>query len=104
VFRGAMGGSMYVRVKRGDQTVFLHCQGSESLRSIKARTGEVLGVSADDMKLFAGDKELNDDTTIGGAEIKNDAVIVWVKRTEGESQCACLVACGLAPALARTTN
>jgi hypothetical protein len=51
-----MGGSMYVRVKRGETTVFLHCQGSEALRSIKARAAEVLGLSCDDMKLYSVDK------------------------------------------------
>ncbi len=78
---------MYVRLKRKNQTVFLHVEPSYSFLQIKQRLGETFNMDASQMLLFAGDKkkEFVDAATVSDQEIKNDDIIymVFAKETGG---------------------
>lgn len=48
--------SMYLRLKRRNQTLFLHVEPSDSFASIKQRVGEVLDVEPTSIMLLNTDK------------------------------------------------
>ena len=75
---------MYVRVKRRNQTVFLHVEPSQTFGMIKSRLAENFSVDAAGILLFANDKkrELLDLATISDQEIKTDDVIYMVFQKE----------------------
>ncbi|GBG31590.1 Ubiquitin-60S ribosomal protein L40 [Hondaea fermentalgiana] len=79
--------SMYVRVKRQDQTVFLRAEASDTFRTVKVALGDILSLVLDDIKLYGKDKEtvLEDEGTLGGFEIGNDDVIFWGQRMDGST-------------------
>jgi uncharacterized protein YcgL (UPF0745 family) len=69
--------SLYIRFKRKNQTVFLHCEPSQTFASVKARLAENFGLEPANIVLFANDKkrELLDLATISDQEIKNDDIV-----------------------------
>mmetsp|Transcript_13396 Transcript_13396/g.25822 ORF Transcript_13396/g.25822 Transcript_13396/m.25822 type:complete len:86 (+) Transcript_13396:72-329(+) len=79
--------SIYVRVKRQDQTVFLRAEPSDTFRAVKSALGEILSLAPDDIKLYAKDKEtvLEDEGTVGGFEVNNDDIIYWGQRMDGST-------------------
>jgi len=44
--------SMYLRLKRKNETIFLHCEPTEKLQLVKERLGLIVGVDEDDIRLF----------------------------------------------------
>eukprot|EP00640_Fibrocapsa_japonica_P005285 CAMPEP_0113941342 /NCGR_PEP_ID=MMETSP1339-20121228/7281_1 /TAXON_ID=94617 /ORGANISM="Fibrocapsa japonica" /LENGTH=102 /DNA_ID=CAMNT_0000945457 /DNA_START=91 /DNA_END=399 /DNA_ORIENTATION=+ /assembly_acc=CAM_ASM_000762 len=78
--------SMYVRVKRKNQTVFLHVEKSDNFAVLKQRCGEVINVNPSCIALYATpdkSKELVDMATVGDQQIENDSVIYMVTKKEG---------------------
>ena len=77
--------SMYIRVKRRNQTVFLHVEQSSSFADIKKRLGQNFNMDSSSIMLYAHDKkrELVDMATVSDQEIKNDDVIYMVFQKEG---------------------
>ncbi|CAN0243961.1 unnamed protein product [Pylaiella littoralis] len=76
--------SMYIRLKRHNSTVFMHCEPADNFASIKAKAGKLLNIEQGQIGLFATrDKarELVDLATIGDQEIANDQVLYVVKRS-----------------------
>jgi len=55
--------SMYVRIKRKNQTVFMHVEPPDTFGSIKAKCGEVFDVPAASINLYAG---TTDEVRTGG--------------------------------------
>ena len=49
--------SMYIRIKRRNQTLFLHVEPSNSFLQVKQRISETLRVDALHIQLHAGDKD-----------------------------------------------
>jgi hypothetical protein len=45
-----------VRIKRKQQTIFLHVEQTETVQDIKAQLGEIVGQSPADIRLFGSDK------------------------------------------------
>eukprot|EP00903_Cladosiphon_okamuranus_P020507 g18825.t1 len=76
--------SMYIRLKRQNTTVFMHCEPADNFASIKAKAGKLMNIEQGQIGLFATrDKarELVDLATIGDQEIANDQVLYVVKRS-----------------------
>ena len=77
--------SMYIRLKRKNQTLFLHVEPHSSFNSVKAKISDTFKVDQDKIMLYHQDKkrELVDAATISDQEIKNDDVVyfVFVKET-----------------------
>lgn len=48
--------SMYIRIKRKNQTIFLHVEPSSNFLQIKQRIAETLVIDASHIQLFANDK------------------------------------------------
>lgn len=46
----------YVRVKRNHQTIFLHVEPNETVQSVKAQVGEILGQSVENIRLYGSDR------------------------------------------------
>eukprot|EP01039_Chlorochromonas_danica_P011293 gene11293-12598_t len=73
--------SMYVRLKRKNQTIFLHVEPSNSFGQIKQRVAEVLSLpDPNRIQLLASDKkrELVDLATVSDQEVKNDDILYMV--------------------------
>mmetsp|Transcript_35579 Transcript_35579/g.36274 ORF Transcript_35579/g.36274 Transcript_35579/m.36274 type:complete len:107 (+) Transcript_35579:136-456(+) len=79
--------TMYVRLKRKNQTVFLHVEPSDNFSQIKKRIGEIFNQDPMGIMLMANDKrrELVDLATISDQEIKNDDVMYMVFSKESGS-------------------
>ncbi|CBJ28147.1 conserved unknown protein [Ectocarpus siliculosus] len=76
--------SMYIRLKRHNTTVFMHCEPADNFATIKAKAGKLMNIEQGQIGLFATrDKarELVDLATIGDQEIDNDQVLYVVKRS-----------------------
>jgi hypothetical protein len=48
--------SMYIRLKRKNQTIFLHVEPSNSFGQVKSRVGEIIGSDPTKIMLVASDK------------------------------------------------
>ncbi|CAM9204241.1 unnamed protein product, partial [Ectocarpus sp. 4 AP-2014] len=74
----------YIRLKRHNTTVFMHCEPADNFATIKAKAGKLMNIEQGQIGLFATrDKarELVDLATIGDQEIDNDQVLYVVKRS-----------------------
>ena len=72
--------SMYVRIKRRNQTVFLHVEPSNSFLQIKQRLAETFNMEPAQILLYASDKkkEFVDAATVSDQEVKNDDIVYMV--------------------------
>ena len=80
--------SMYLRVKRMKETVFLRVNPTDSFANVKAKLGGILGKEANDLRIIGSDKEriFEDEATVGDQEVENDAIVYVVYRLgEGET-------------------
>ena len=75
----------YIRMKRQNQTIFMHVEPSDSFATVKAKCGEVYGVGPSSVGLFLEDEktELMDLSTVSDLEIANDAVLTFVLKKKG---------------------
>ncbi|EWM29315.1 ubiquitin family protein [Nannochloropsis gaditana] len=81
--------SMYVRVKRNHQTIFLHVEPNETVQSVKAQVGEILGQSVENIRLYGSDRtrDMPDGSSLAEfQDIKNDSIIYAVFRNEGTKE------------------
>mmetsp|Transcript_227 Transcript_227/g.261 ORF Transcript_227/g.261 Transcript_227/m.261 type:complete len:96 (+) Transcript_227:54-341(+) len=70
--------SMYIRVKRKNQTIFLYSDPAEKVSQTKDNLAKITEVSADELGLIFNDKQLDNDSTIGDNKIENDNVVYLV--------------------------
>jgi hypothetical protein len=80
--------SQYIRLKRKNQTIFLHVEPSNSFGIIKQRVAEILSMPDPSKIMLVGPdkkKELVDLASISDQEIKNDDVVhmVFAKEVGG---------------------
>mmetsp|Transcript_28738 Transcript_28738/g.37718 ORF Transcript_28738/g.37718 Transcript_28738/m.37718 type:complete len:104 (+) Transcript_28738:54-365(+) len=78
--------SMYIRIKRRNQTFFMHVESSNTFADIKQRVGEILTIDSSCVALYLDTKkadELVDLATVGDRELQNDQVIYMVTKKEG---------------------
>lgn len=69
--------SMYIRLKRKNQTVFMHVEPSDSFGSVKQRVADLFALEVGNVMLVADDrkKELVDLATVSDQDIVNDATV-----------------------------
>lgn len=73
--------SQYIRLKRKNQTIFLHVEPSNSFGIIKQRIAEILNMPDPSKIMLVGPdkkKELVDLASISDQEIKNDDIVYMV--------------------------
>lgn len=72
--------TMYVRVKRRNETVFLWASPSDTFAHVKQRIADIHSMEASCVNLYANDKkrELVDLATLSDQEIKNDDIVYMV--------------------------
>ncbi|KAH3763293.1 hypothetical protein Pelo_4845 [Pelomyxa schiedti] len=76
--------SMYVRVKREQQCIFIMCDPTDLVGSIKAKVGAVLKMSPDKLRLFSNPTTPLDETrTVADSKIAYDAVLHLACKNEG---------------------
>eukprot|EP00727_Mastigamoeba_balamuthi_P012441 m51a1_g782 hypothetical protein (95) ;mRNA; r:618992-619443 len=79
--------SMYVRAKRGAQTVFMYCEPSDTVAHLKAKLGAVLGRTADSMKLVLKEGSfLEDNKTLSESGVENDCVLYFCLKNPSTGQ------------------
>ena len=71
---------MYVRIKRQNQSVFMHVEPSDSFGTVKERLGSLYNMEAANIQLIADDKkrELVDLATVSDQDIKTDDIVYMV--------------------------
>eukprot|EP00760_Papus_ankaliazontas_P038829 PhM_4_TR9344/c0_g1_i1/m.17389 len=67
---------MYVRIKRKNQTVFLHCDVNETIGVLKNRVALLMGTAASQQRLVLGRQNLEDHSTLADNGIEKDAEAV----------------------------
>jgi hypothetical protein len=76
---------MYVRVKRGNQTVFMYCEPHDTVAHLKAKLSVVTKQPAADMRLFFRDAQLADETkSLAELNIENDNILFMAWKLGGE--------------------
>ncbi|GAB5029559.1 ubiquitin family protein [Nannochloropsis oceanica] len=74
--------SMYVRIKRKQQTIFLSAEQRETVQDIKTQIGEIVGQNPADIRLYGPDKtrDMSDSASLGQQDIKSDSILYMVFR------------------------
>ncbi|KAJ9472066.1 hypothetical protein DIPPA_10419 [Diplonema papillatum] len=61
--------SMYVRVKRKKQTIFLHCEPRQTVLQLKEKVAAITGTPASDQRLQLGKQNLEDQSSLADCGI-----------------------------------
>jgi hypothetical protein len=75
--------SIYIRVKRANQTVFLYAEPSDSVGEVKNKLAHINKVPVDNLRLIFNNSPLEDNKTLGDYKIENDAIVLLVYKKEG---------------------
>eukprot|EP01102_Stenamoeba_stenopodia_P007091 TRINITY_DN1981_c0_g1_i1.p1 TRINITY_DN1981_c0_g1~~TRINITY_DN1981_c0_g1_i1.p1 ORF type:complete len:140 (-),score=22.29 TRINITY_DN1981_c0_g1_i1:118-537(-) len=78
--------SMYVRVKRQKQTVFLHTDPAETIADIKGKLAQILSVPAARQRILFQDKPVDDSKTLGDLKVENDNILHLVYKKEDSDE------------------
>jgi hypothetical protein len=73
--------SMYVKLKRQKQTIFLHCEKDETIRNLKEKVMSINKVPVENQAIYIskeGDDPLGDDVKLQDAKIFNDSILYLV--------------------------
>jgi len=68
--------SIYLRFKRQNQTLFLHCDATEELRDVKSRLSDIVGKQSADIRCYRDAAVLDEGKTLQSLDLDNDN-IVW---------------------------
>ncbi|KAL4432808.1 hypothetical protein ABPG77_008134 [Micractinium sp. CCAP 211/92] len=77
---------MYVRVKREKLTVFLHCDGTDTVAQIKSKLQELLQKPAEEQRLFKGGVALEEEKTLAELNVANDDELAVAYKLEGSDE------------------
>lgn len=75
--------SIYIRVKRANQTVFLYAEPSDSVGDVKNKLFHINKVPVENLRLIFNNSPLEDNKTLGDYKIENDAIVLLVYKKEG---------------------
>lgn len=78
--------SMYVRVKREKMTVFLHCDGTDTVAQIKGKLQELMQKPAEEQRLFRGGVALEEEKTLAELGVANDDELGVAFKLEGSDE------------------
>ena len=68
--------SMYVRIKREKQTIFMYCEPTDTVFHLKEKVSPLVKKSPEDIALYHKKAQVTDDKkTIGDCSIQNDDVL-----------------------------
>jgi len=80
--------SIYIRVKRKNQTIFLYTDASEKVADVKAKIAKI---NAEDKKntehigLIYNDNHLDNDKTVAESKVENDNIVYLVYKKDGSN-------------------
>lgn len=75
--------SMYIRVKRANQTIFIYAEPSDSIVDVKTKIAAINKVPVDSLRLIFANNPLEDSKTLVDYRIENDNVVFVVYKKEG---------------------
>ncbi|KAL4458103.1 hypothetical protein ABPG75_012968 [Micractinium tetrahymenae] len=78
--------SMYVRIKREKLTVFLHCDGTDTVAQIKGKLQELLQKPAEEQRLYKDGAALEEDKTLAELSVANDDELAVAYKLEGSNE------------------
>eukprot|EP01112_Ceratiomyxa_fruticulosa_P007284 TRINITY_DN1886_c0_g1_i3.p1 TRINITY_DN1886_c0_g1~~TRINITY_DN1886_c0_g1_i3.p1 ORF type:complete len:101 (-),score=19.64 TRINITY_DN1886_c0_g1_i3:172-474(-) len=79
--------SMYVRVKRAKQTIFLYVEPTDLVQEVKHKIASINKIpNIEDIRLIFQGANLEDARTLAELKVENDSVIFLVYRKEGSSE------------------
>eukprot|EP01006_Ploeotia_vitrea_P000631 TRINITY_DN103379_c0_g1_i1.p1 TRINITY_DN103379_c0_g1~~TRINITY_DN103379_c0_g1_i1.p1 ORF type:complete len:130 (+),score=22.76 TRINITY_DN103379_c0_g1_i1:35-391(+) len=70
--------SMYVRIKRKKQTIFLHCDTTDTPLSLKEKVAQINNMPVENQRLLLGKQLLEDTAQLQEQGVKNDTVLFLV--------------------------
>jgi hypothetical protein len=78
--------SMYIRVKRQKQTIFLYTEPQEQIKKVKWKISKLNNIPIEKIRLILEDIPLEDEKTIQDYKIENDRIVylVYKKDEDGE--------------------
>eukprot|EP00163_Fabomonas_tropica_P032663 TRINITY_DN8307_c0_g1_i2.p2 TRINITY_DN8307_c0_g1~~TRINITY_DN8307_c0_g1_i2.p2 ORF type:complete len:125 (-),score=23.47 TRINITY_DN8307_c0_g1_i2:27-401(-) len=78
--------SIYIRVKNAKRTIFLRCQGSDNLATVRGQISKIISHPPEHMRLFLGDHLLEDNKSIAEQRVENDTVVALSTRENEEGE------------------
>jgi len=75
--------SMYIRVKRTNQTIFLYEEPTDTVHAVKNKLAVITKVPHDHLRLLFNNNPLEDSRTLGDLKVENDAILHLVYKKEG---------------------
>ena len=85
--------SVYVRVKRKNQTVFLYTDNNEKVSDLISKLAEINEKEAGELRLLKEETVLDNDKTVGDSKIENDNVLFLVYKEGNVLVSVCLSLC-----------
>ncbi|KAJ1485287.1 hypothetical protein T484DRAFT_1945935 [Baffinella frigidus] len=81
---------MYVRVKRGKQTIFLHCDPQDTILSLKKKVEAINGLAPEKQRLMLVDDKVayDDNKTVRECKIEDRDVIALVYKVDQDDPSA----------------
>lgn len=82
-----MAGSMYIRVKRTNQTIFLYVEPTNTIGEVKKKISAIIKTPSNNIRLLNLQKTpLEDEKTITDYKIENESIVYWVQKKEGTNE------------------
>eukprot|EP00178_Gracilaria_changii_P021969 TRINITY_DN65048_c0_g1_i1.p1 TRINITY_DN65048_c0_g1~~TRINITY_DN65048_c0_g1_i1.p1 ORF type:complete len:102 (+),score=22.47 TRINITY_DN65048_c0_g1_i1:22-306(+) len=78
--------SMYVRVKRKKTTMFILCEATDTITTLKTKLQSLVSAPPDNQRLLLKDNVLADAKTLGDQKVDNDAIVYLLLKKEGSSE------------------
>eukprot|EP01100_Stratorugosa_tubuloviscum_P012500 TRINITY_DN5961_c0_g1_i1.p1 TRINITY_DN5961_c0_g1~~TRINITY_DN5961_c0_g1_i1.p1 ORF type:complete len:118 (-),score=39.61 TRINITY_DN5961_c0_g1_i1:45-347(-) len=75
--------SVYVRIKRKRQTIFLFTSQEETIQKLKVKIAVINSVQPSDIRLIFRSKVCEDDKTLQENRIESEAILFMVYKKEG---------------------
>jgi len=75
--------SIYVRVKRGHQTIFLNTEPTDTVNDVKGKLSGISKVPTENIRLIFNNNALEESKCLGDLKIENDSIINMVFKKEG---------------------
>jgi hypothetical protein len=75
---------MYVRLKRQKQTYFLHCEPSDTVKSLKEKVTAINNQPTEGIGFYTAtdsDIQLSDDATLQSSNVVNDSILCMVYKS-----------------------
>lgn len=78
--------SLYVRVKRANQTIFLNSEPTDTVHDLKTKLSGITKVAPDSLRLVFNSNTLDESKSLNDLKIENDNVLYLVYKKEGTNE------------------